>query len=74
MSNARVFGSVARGDDRPDSDLDLLVELPAGTGLLRIARIEAELEAILGTRVDLVSAASLKPGARERVRQDLVAL
>lgn len=74
VRNAQVFGSVARGDDRDDSDIDLLVELPHNTGLLSIARIEAELEAILGTTVDLVSVKGLKPGVRSRVERELVAL
>ncbi len=69
-----MFGSVARGDDRDDSDVDLLVELPENTGLLTIARIEAELEAILGTTVDLVSAGGLKPAVRSRVEPELIAL
>jgi predicted nucleotidyltransferase len=74
IRNARVFGSVARGDDRHDSDIDLLVELPPNTGLLSIARIEAELESILKATVDLVSAKGLKPRVRSRVERDLVAL
>lgn len=74
VRNARVFGSVARGDDRDDSDVDLLVELPRNTGLLSIARIEAELEAILEATVDLVSVKGLKPGVRSRVERELVAL
>ncbi len=74
VRNARVFGSVARGDDRDDSDIDLLVELPHNTGLLSIARIEAELEAILETTVDLASVKGLKPAVRSRVERELVAL
>ncbi len=72
--NLRVFGSVARGEDRPDSDVDLLADLPAGLSLFGLGRIEAEMEVILGTRVDLIPAAGLKPGVRERVERDLVAL
>jgi predicted nucleotidyltransferase len=74
VRNARVFGSVARGDDRDDSDIDLLVELPHNTGLLSIARIEAEFEAILETTVDLASVKGLKPAVRSRVERELVAL
>ncbi len=72
--NVRVFGSVARGDDREGSDVDLLVELPSGTGLFTIARIQEELEAILGVPVDLVPDAGLKPNIRTRVERDLIAL
>ena len=60
MTNLRVFGSVARGQDRPDSDVDLLADLPPGMGLLGLGRVQAELEDILGTRVDLI-AGTLKP-------------
>jgi predicted nucleotidyltransferase/DNA-binding XRE family transcriptional regulator len=74
IQNLRVFGSVARGGDRPDSDVDLLVDLPPGLSLFGLGRAEADLEAILGTRVDLIPAADLKPGVRERAARDLVEL
>lgn len=74
VRNLRVFGSVARGEDRPDSDVDLLVDLPPGLSLFGLGRVEAELEAILGSRVDLIPAPDLKPDTRVRVQQDLVAL
>src|ERR1017187_4879914 len=74
VQNLRVFGSVARGQDRPDSDVDLLADLPAGLGLFGLARVQAELEAIIGAQVDLVPAQDLKPGVRARVEQELVAL
>jgi uncharacterized protein len=74
VSNLRVFGSVARGEDRADSDVDLLADFPAGLSLFGLGRLEADLEAILGSRVDLVAAADLKPGARQRVESDLIAL
>ena len=74
VSNLRVFGSVARGEDRPDSDVDLLADFPPGLSLLGLGRVEADLEAILGTRVNLIPAADLKPDVRERVGSDLIAL
>jgi len=74
VRNLRVFGSVARGEDRPDSDVDLLADLPPDLGLFGLGRVEAELEAILGSRVDLIPADDLKLGTRERVERDLVAL
>jgi uncharacterized protein len=74
VSGLRVFGSVARGEDRPDSDVDLLADLPAGMSLFDLARLQAELEGIVGTRVDLIPAANLKPEVRERAERDLVAL
>jgi uncharacterized protein len=74
VQNLRVFGSVARGEDRPDSDVDLLADLPTGLSLFGLGRVEADLEAILGARVDLIPAGDLKPGVRARVKPDLVAL
>lgn len=74
MSNLRVFGSVARGDDGPDSDLDLRVCLPDGAGLFAIARFAEELEELLQVRVDVVPEGTLKQRVRARVEPDLVAL
>jgi len=74
VSGLRVFGSVARGEDRPDSDVDLLADLPPGMSLFGLARLQAELEGIVGTRVDLVPAADLKPEVSGRASRDLVAL
>jgi predicted nucleotidyltransferase len=59
--NVRVFGSVARGDDGPESDVDLLIDLEPGTGLLSLGRMEVELERILGRPVDVVPERMLKP-------------
>ena len=74
VSNLRVFGSVARGEDHPGSDVDLLADFPPGLSLSGLGRIEADLEGILGTRVELIPAADLEPGVRERVEADLIAL
>jgi len=74
VRNLRVFGSVARGQDRPDSDVDLLADLPPEMGLLGLGRVQAELEAILGIKVDLIPAGDLKPEVRARAERDLVAL
>ena len=69
-----VFGSVARGEDRPDSDIDLLVELPVGMGLFALARMQNELEDLLGSQVDLIPESGLKAGVRLAVEADLVRL
>ncbi len=74
VSNLRVFGSVARGEDRPDSDVDLLADLPTGMGLFGMGRLVAKLEAIVDAHVDLIPAADLKPDVRVRAERDLVAL
>ena len=69
-----VFGSVARGEDGPDSDIDLLVDLPPGLGLFGVARLQRELQQILDARVELIPAADLKPGVRPAAVADLVPL
>ena len=59
-SRVRLFGSAARGDDRPDSDIDLLVDFDQGSSLFDLIRMSRELEALLGRTVDVVSADGLK--------------
>jgi predicted nucleotidyltransferase/DNA-binding XRE family transcriptional regulator len=54
-TNPRVFGSVARGNDRPESDIDLLVHLPPNASIMDLLRVEEELARILTVNVDLVS-------------------
>jgi predicted nucleotidyltransferase len=54
-TNVRVFGSVARGDARPDSDIDFLVNLEADRSLLDLARMLRELQTLLGCPVDVVT-------------------
>ncbi|MDP9821668.1 nucleotidyltransferase family protein [Nocardioides massiliensis] len=61
-TNPRLFGSVARGDAREDSDVDLLVDLvpDAGNELLRVAGMSEELSDLLGVRVDVVAESLLR--------------
>ena len=74
LANPRVFGSVASGSEKPGSDIDILVDVPSGTGLLSLARCQAELEALLGAPVDLVPASDLKPCIADDVAAGAVAL
>lgn len=55
-----VFGSVARGDESPSSDIDLLVEFEPGSSLFDLLHITEELEELLGVPVDVISAGGLK--------------
>ena len=73
-SNLRVFGSVARGEDGPSSDIDLLADLPAGMSLFGLGRLRADLEAIVDAPVDVIPASDLKPDVRARVVEELIAL
>jgi uncharacterized protein len=70
--NVRVFGSVARGDAGPRSDVDFLVQLEPGTTLLQHAAMVRELEALLGCRVDVVSERALRERIRDRVLREAV--
>lgn len=70
----RVFGSFARGTARPDSDLDLVVDLEPGRTLLDLIGLKQDLEAQAGRTVDVVTEASLHPKIRDRVLGDAVAL
>ncbi|MCB1239301.1 MAG: nucleotidyltransferase family protein [Tetrasphaera sp.] len=70
--DVRVFGSVARGTDHAESDLDLLVEFPRGTSLLDVVRLEREVSELLGIPVDLVSIGALEGRFGERVRREMV--
>lgn len=74
VTNLRVFGSVARGHDGPNSDVDLLVDLPPTMSLVGLGKIQDELESILGARVDLVPEGDLKPDVRVRVDEEAVPL
>ena len=68
---AGVFGSVARGETRTDSDVDLLVRLTTPIGLLKFFKLNDELEEILGRKVDLVTMSSLNRHLKPYVLADL---
>src|SRR4051812_40547364 len=69
-----IFGSVARGDERPGSDIDFLVELERGAGSIEILSIGVELEEVLGVKVDVGSPASLRERLRDQVLAEAVPL
>ena len=74
-TQVRLIGSVARGDARPDSDVDLLVTWSEGTSLLDQAALKLELEGLLlGRKVDIASDGWVKPSIRESVYRDAIAL
>ena len=68
--NVRVFGSVARGEARPDSDVDFLVNLEANRSLLDLARLLCELQTLLDCPVDVVTEAGLRPRLRSQVLKE----
>jgi|SRR5687768_14785292 predicted nucleotidyltransferase len=71
--NVRVFGSVARGTARPESDLDLLIELDADRGVLDLSELILDLQDALGYPVDVVESQSRTDAVR-RLDQDAVLL
>jgi uncharacterized protein len=73
-SNVRVFGSVARGDAREESDVDILVDLAPGRSLLDHAALMVDLQDLLGRRVDVATERGLKPHVRERILREAVRL
>jgi predicted nucleotidyltransferase len=73
-SNIRVFGSVARGDADSTSDVDLLVDLDPDRSLFDLGGLLMDLADLLGTEVDVVTEASLKPRVRQRVLAEAVPL
>ena len=72
--NVRVFGSVARGEAGPESDIDFLVELEPGRSLLDHAALLLDLEQLLGRKVDVATERSLKERIRVRVLREAVPL
>ncbi len=73
-SGLSVFGSVARGLARSDSDIDLLVEAPPGTSTFGFIRFQQLLERVLGREIDLVDRGGLKPGLDDDIRREAVLL
>ncbi|HEY5517947.1 MAG TPA: nucleotidyltransferase family protein [Coriobacteriia bacterium] len=74
LQNVRVFGSVARGDDTPASDLDLVADFPEGYTFELVADAIEDLSVAFGRRVDLLNAAIVKPRLRGNVLRESVPL
>ena len=71
VSKLSVFGSFARGEDRPGSDIDLLVEFSEPKGLFDLVALEIQLSEQLGRKVDLLTEQSVSPYLRDSIRRDL---
>jgi predicted nucleotidyltransferase len=72
--NVRLFGSVARGDDNAQSDVDFLVNMHPGRSLLDMGGLLYDLRELLNVEVDVVTENGLKPRIRRTVLQEAVAL
>jgi predicted nucleotidyltransferase len=73
-SNLAAFGSVARDQAGPDSDLDLLIDLPPKTGLLERIALKLALEDMLHCRVDLLRRRNLRPTVLATAERDAIPL
>lgn len=65
--NVRVFGSMARGEAGPDSDVDLLVDIAPGRTLLDVIALEQDLKALLGRSVEVLTDGGLSPYLQQRI-------
>jgi uncharacterized protein len=73
-AKAALFGSCARGDMGPDSDVDILVEIPADLSLLDFVQLKQEVAEALGRKVDLVEYDALKPSLRDGIIRQQVSI
>jgi predicted nucleotidyltransferase len=72
--NVRVFGSIVHAENRPDSDVDFLVDLDSGRTIFDLARFLGDLRDLLGTEIDVVESRSIHPYIRDRVLSEAVGL
>ena len=72
--NVRVFGSVARGDDRADSDIDFLVEVEPGRSLLDVIGFEQDLSELLGRKVEVLTDGGLSPYLQQQILAEAASL
>jgi len=67
-----IFGSYARGEARPESDLDVLVEFAEPPGMFRFLALERRLSELLGVKVELVTRSALKPHIGQHILEEIV--
>ncbi len=72
--NVRIFGSVARGEDDEQSDIDLLVDLEPGRSLLDLVALWLDIKDLLGCEVDVLTEKGLRERIRNRVLREAIAL
>ena len=71
ITYAGIFGSVSRGDDRPDSDIDILVKLGKPMGMFSYMKLIESIESLLGRKIDMVTEQSLSRFVKPYVMSDL---
>lgn len=67
VNKAALFGSTVRGEDKKDSDIDLLIDIEKSKSLLDIVRLKLALEAKLGKKVDLVEYSAIRPSLKKNI-------
>lgn len=72
--NVRVFGSVARGEDTSESDIDFLIDMEESSSLLDLVGFQQELEAMLERPTDILTENGINPYLRDRILAEAVAL
>ena len=74
ITHSSIFGSVARGEHRSDSDIDILIEFQGKKTLFDLVELKQELEKALGRKVDLVTRRSIHKPLRELIKKEEVAI
>lgn len=69
-----VFGSYIRGEENPESDIDILVQFSERKSLLELVRIERELSEALGIKVDLLTEKSISPYLIDTIKREMVVI
>lgn len=72
VKRSSLFGSYVRGENKENSDIDMLIDFPRGKGLFEFAGLEQQLESVLGKKVDLVTYKSLHPLLKDRILTEQV--
>lgn len=69
-----IFGSFARGEEKPESDIDIIVEFSEPKGILEIVGLEQELSELIGRKVDLLTEKSVSPYIIDKIKNELVVI
>lgn len=74
VTRSSLFGSYVRGEEKENSDIDMLVEVPKGTGLFAFVGLQRKLAEALGKKVDLVTYKSLHPLLRDKILNEQISI
>lgn len=74
VTRSSIFGSYVRGEEKGDSDIDILVEVPRETGLFGFVGIQLKLEEALGRKVDLVEYSTIKPRLKPYILNNQISI